>query len=173
MPSLYLLDANVFIDANRDYYPINRFPVFWKWLEAQGEEGLIKVPTEIFEEVANPPLYRHDEVSDWLNERKALFLLVEEVDPTLLTRVTERGYAENLTEDEQLKIGQDPFLIAYALADANIRVVVSNESSKPSRQRANRKVPDICIQEDINVRCINMYRLIRELDFHTDWGRDI
>ena len=29
---LYLLDANVFIDANRDYYPLDRFPEFWDWL---------------------------------------------------------------------------------------------------------------------------------------------
>lgn len=29
---LYLLDANVIIDANRDYYPLERVPEFWAWL---------------------------------------------------------------------------------------------------------------------------------------------
>ena len=32
---LYLLDANVLIDANRDYYPIHRVPEFWDWLHAK------------------------------------------------------------------------------------------------------------------------------------------
>ncbi|MCY4508918.1 MAG: DUF4411 family protein [Acidobacteria bacterium] len=29
---LYLLDANVLIDAHRDYYPLGRVPEFWDWL---------------------------------------------------------------------------------------------------------------------------------------------
>jgi len=37
---LYLLDANVLIDANRDYYPIARIPEFWEWLVYHGEEGM-------------------------------------------------------------------------------------------------------------------------------------
>ena len=37
-----LLDANVLIDANRDYYPIERVPEFWEWLAAMGEQGLVR-----------------------------------------------------------------------------------------------------------------------------------
>ena len=37
---LYLLDSNVLIDANRDYYPIERVPEFWDWLVAMGELGV-------------------------------------------------------------------------------------------------------------------------------------
>ena len=48
---LYLLDANVFIDANRDYYPITRVPEFWAWLIYVAEQQLVKVPLEIYEEV--------------------------------------------------------------------------------------------------------------------------
>ena len=29
---LYLLDANVLITANRDYYSVKRVPEFWAWL---------------------------------------------------------------------------------------------------------------------------------------------
>lgn len=52
---LYLLDANVLIDANRDYYPIERVPEFWDWLAAIGEQGQAKIPLEIYAEVVNPP----------------------------------------------------------------------------------------------------------------------
>ncbi len=47
----YLLDSNVLIDADRDYYPIDRFPEFWEWLLHQAAQGLLKVPVEAFEEV--------------------------------------------------------------------------------------------------------------------------
>jgi hypothetical protein len=29
---LYLLDADTLIRADRTYYPLQRFPVFWQWL---------------------------------------------------------------------------------------------------------------------------------------------
>ena len=50
---LYLLDANVLIEANRDYYPIDRVPEFWDWLIAVGESVRVKVPLEIYEEVTD------------------------------------------------------------------------------------------------------------------------
>ncbi|MBT3884724.1 MAG: DUF4411 family protein, partial [Rhodospirillaceae bacterium] len=29
---MHLLDANVFISAQRDYYPLDRVPEYWEWL---------------------------------------------------------------------------------------------------------------------------------------------
>ena len=51
MNALYLLDANVLIDANRDYYPIERVPEFWDWLLEMGRNGSVKVPEEIVDEI--------------------------------------------------------------------------------------------------------------------------
>ena len=48
---LYLLDANVLIDANRDYYPIERVPEFWAWLAHTAENDLVKIPLEVHEEI--------------------------------------------------------------------------------------------------------------------------
>ena len=39
---LYLLDANVLIDADRDYYPIDRVPEFWNRLAVMAELGQIR-----------------------------------------------------------------------------------------------------------------------------------
>jgi len=36
---LYLLDANVLIAANRDYYPLGRVPEFWDWLVFPSVKG--------------------------------------------------------------------------------------------------------------------------------------
>ena len=46
---LYILDANVLIDANRDYYPIQRIPEFWEWLVHVGQSTAVKIPIEIYE----------------------------------------------------------------------------------------------------------------------------
>ena len=42
---------------------------------------------------------------------------------------------EDLNDEDVEKMGRDPFLIAYALADPVNRVVVSNEGSKPNQTR--------------------------------------
>ena len=94
-------------------------------------------------------------------------MLDEEAVVELVTRVTEQGYASDLTDDQVLKIGRDPFLVAYALVDVENRSVVTTEHSSPKRRRANRKLPDVC--DDFSVQCINTFALIQELDFRTGW----
>lgn len=48
---VYLIDANVLIDAHQYYYPIHAVPEFWDWLAHMGEGGHIKMPIETMEEV--------------------------------------------------------------------------------------------------------------------------
>lgn len=72
-----------------------------------------------------------------------MLLLEDQVRVDLVGDVTERGYAADLTDDEIEKIGRDPFLIAYALADVQNRCVVTTERPRPSRTRANRHLPDV------------------------------
>ena len=167
---LYLLDANVLIDANRDYYPLERVPEFWVWLLEMGRLGRIKVPQEIYEEVILPPPPKDnpDPLVEWLRIHKDTLVLDEEAVVELVGRVTEEGYANDLTDLEVKKMGRDPFLVAYALVDSQNRSVVTTEHSGPSKQRANRKLPDVC--SDFNVGCINTFALIQELDFHTGRG---
>lgn len=164
---IYLLDANVLIDANRDYYPIERVPEFWGWLEHQGSTDSIKVPIEIYEEIKDGK----DELAEWakLDTVETAMLLDEAANPTLVARVTEEGYAPDLTDDEIEKIGRDPFLISYAMSFLDDRIVVTTEVSKPSRQRANRHIPDVC--DTFNIRCANTFELVRELNFSTNWRR--
>ena len=168
---LYLLDANVLIDANRDYYPIERVPEFWDWLVEMGNLGYLKVPQEIYEEIVlpRPPSNRPHKLVDWLTEHRDTLLLDEPVSAGTVAYVTEEGYANDLTDDEIEKIGRDPFLIAYAFVDIHNRHVVTNERSRPSRTRANRHLPDV--SSGFHVRCINAFELIQELDFRTNWRR--
>lgn len=152
---LYLLDANVLIDANMYYYPIERVPEFWDWLEAMGQRGFLKVPAEIFDEVVRPRPDDPDQVIGWLLDRENSFVVESETPSDLVTLVTEEGYGDNLSDVDIGKVGRDPFLIAYALQDIENRVVVSNEVSKPSATGPNRRVPDVCA--DFHVRCVNVF----------------
>ncbi len=167
MTALYLLDANVFIDANRDYYPIERVPEFWDWLAEMGRLWRVKIPQEIYEEIVLPAPSRPDGMVDWLVDHKDVLILDEQVIVNVVAQVTELGYADDLTDEEIEKIGRDPFLIPYALAGNQERRVATHERSRPGRRRASRQLPDGC--DDFDVRWVNTFGLIQELDFRTNW----
>lgn len=163
---LYLLDANVLIDADEGAYPIRQFGIFWEWLAHQAVIGRVRVPIEIYEEISGK---RGGLLFDWLHAEGTAGHLIDlpPVSVDLVRTATASGYASDLTDDELPSLGRDPFLIAHCLADRASRCLVTNEGSKPSKTRANRHIPDVCA--DLGVRCINLFRLVRELDFSTDW----
>lgn len=160
-----MLDANVLIDANRDYYPIERVPEFWAWLQHHGGDGRIKVPIEIYEEVKDGK----DELAKWIKQRTVRddVCLDAEADVSLVSRAVADGYAPDLTDDEILKIGRDPFLLAYALREPSEHCIVTTEVSKPSKQRANRHLPDVA--HSLGIASCNTFELTRILDFRTNW----
>jgi len=96
-------------------------------------------------------------------------LLKEEVNQALVVGAVSKGYAPDLTDDEIEKLGNDPFLIAYALRDPGSRRIVTTERSKPSRVRANRHLPDACTQ--LGLTHLDTFAFVRALDFRTDWDR--
>jgi hypothetical protein len=161
---LHLLDADTLITGDRLAYPLKRFPIFWDWLRHQGSLNLVKIPIEQFEEVTGG----RGELVDWLqvDDNKEALLFEEEADLAAVARVTMQGYG-NLNENEIEQVGRDPFLISYGLVELGQRTIVSFEVSAPAKQRANRKVPDVCRQ--FGVPCCNLYEVIRTLDFTTDW----
>ncbi len=165
---LYLLDANVLITASNSYYPIDQVPEFWSWLLHQAASGHVKIPLEVMEEV-RVGRRDNDPLLDWISQddNADALLLEEAVDAALVQQVVLIGYAADLTDDEVEKIGRDPFLIAYALSNPRDRCVVTTEVSRPSAQRQNRKIPDVC--RAINVQCCGPFMLNRNLGFHTGW----
>jgi Domain of unknown function (DUF4411) len=162
---LFLLDANVLIDAHRDYYPMSRVPEFWDWLAFQAKNGRVKMPIEIFEEI----VAGSGALVDWLKteEIRTALLLDEDSEPDRVRAVLATGYSPKLTDDEIQTIGKDPFLVAHAAKDKEWRTVVTAEVSKPSRKGANRHVPDACADNGVNYCTI--FEMLRKLDFSTGW----
>jgi hypothetical protein len=165
---LYLLDANVLITANSSYYPLDQIPEFWSWVHHQATSNRIKIPREIMDEI-RAGRKDDDLLLDWICDPdiEDALLLVEAVDAALVQHVVATGYAPDLHDDEVEKIGRDPFLIAYALANSEDRTVVTTEVSRPSVQRANRKIPDVC--QAVGVKSCGPFELNKALGFRTGW----
>ncbi len=164
---LYLLDANVLIDAHNLHYPLDRVPEFWEWLFAHARKEKVKIPKTVYEEVLQG---NNDDLTEWLTQNKETFLLKEEPDTDRVSRVLKEGYDLNAPSEIDIEaIGNDYFLIALALTTSGQRCVVTNEASKPGKQGANRHIPDVC--KILKVACINTPKFIKALDFKTSQYR--
>lgn len=164
---LYLLDASSVIGVHDTYYPCDRVPEFWEWLEFQSRKGVCKIPPSIFAEIKP----ENEKFNSWIESNKMNLVLAKVEDLELVRYVKAEGYGENLTEVEIEKIGADPFLIASALEVPGHRCVVTHEISRPKRKRANRHIPDICDQ--LGVSWMNTVDFIYALDFKTRWKKEI
>ena len=165
---MLLFDANVLITASNQYYPLDQIPEFWEWIDHQATNGRIQLPFEIIHEVLAGGK-NDDPLLEWMTDHKETLTLKEKVAPALANKVVVEGYAPDLTDDELIEIGQDPFLIAYALARPTERCVVTVEVSKPGKKRQNRRIPDVCQQ--FGVQCQNPFQAYRALGFRTGWKR--
>jgi hypothetical protein len=154
---LHLFDANVLITASNTYYPLDGIPEFWEWVHYQAANGTIKLPVEMLDEVLAGSK-NDDPLLDWIKAHKDVLRLEEAADPGLVQRVVADGYAPDLTDDELIEIGQDPFLIGYALVNTGERCVVTVEVSAPGKQRQNRRIPDVCTA--LGVRCTTRSKCI-------------
>ncbi len=158
---MYLIDANVLIRADADFYPLDRLPQFWDWLVACGEAGDVAIPREIYDEI----VAYDDDLADWIKKEdvKSALILDEEPDPAQVQDVLLAGYMFNdpRFDDGQLqKIGRDAFLVAYAKQEEG-RVIVTREVSKPTKELGNRHVPDVCNDCDVEwTTDFEMYRLL-------------
>lgn len=161
MDVLYLLDANVLIDAANGFFQLERVPQFWAWLLDEVEAGRIAVPTEIWEEFKEGK----DDLGEWARTDavKQHLLLEEQAEPSVVGRVVRDGYAGDLKDAELIELGRDPFLIAYAYTSPGNRAVVTTEVSKPGKRRGRRHIPNVC--DDLGVKCLNTVELINALDF--------
>jgi hypothetical protein len=170
---LYLLDANILITANNSYYPVDSVPEFWEWLLHMAEQGCVKIPLEIFEEIKDGPNNEEkDLLFGWVQkvDVKNALLLAESVDAALVQKAITAGYAPDLADTELEQLGRDPFLVAYAMAAPNTRVVVTSEVSKPSKTRQNRHLPDVC--SSLGAQWCDPFALNRALGFRTDWKKN-
>ncbi len=155
----YLLDANVFIQAKRFYYPFDVFPGFWEWLDREMENDVLASIIPIYDELTAGG----DILSEWAIDRKdsGWFLPVEEVETqgqysVIAAWAVDPAQKFKQTAHEEFLAVGDSWLIAKATAE-NLIIVTHEKYNAESRKRI--LIPNVC--KAFNIEYIDTVELIR------------
>lgn len=155
---MYLLDANVFIQAKNLHYGFDFCPAFWSWLDREhAAERLFSVEAVLDELVAGD-----DNLTEWARARPDFFLKPDEdIVPSLSAASTwaSGGGYDPAAVNTFLQVG-DYYLVAHA--HANGMTVVTHEVAANSVKKI--KIPDACI--GLGVKCMSPYAML-----HTERAR--
>lgn len=120
---MYLLDANVFIEAKNRYYAFDLAPGFWQWLDADSAAGEIGSIDEVGAELKRG----NDDLAQWAKARPQVFRTLDAATSAKLTELSTWANSGQFTPaavSEFLGIA-DYFLVAYAAAHGH--TVVTHE----------------------------------------------
>ena len=157
----YLLDANVFIQASRQYYGFETCPGFWESLIKEHENNRVFSIKHIKVEI----IKGNDVLKEWVeNEVPETFFQNDDDQPVsecfreIIQWVQEKSRYLQEAKAEFASVA-DGWLIAYAKTYG--LVIVTHETSEPNRQ--NRvKIPDVCLE--FKVDYIDTFEMLRELN---------
>lgn len=136
---MYLLDANVFIEANKRHYGLDFCPAFWDWIDHANARGLVFSIDKIDEELAA----KEDDLSAWAQTRPGLFL-PPDVSVIASFQVLSQWATTHPRYELVAKANflQDPDAYLVAHGHAARYTVVTHEV--PSLSLKEIKVPDAC-----------------------------
>jgi hypothetical protein len=157
--TVYLLDANVFIEAARRYYAFDLVPRFWEHLIRNAEVGQIGSIDRVRDELERG----RDELATWVQEKfVAGFASTDDMDvirsfAELMTWVQAQGQFTDAAKADFARVA-DGWLVAYALVKGCI--IVTHEVPAPD---ARRKVPIPNLCEAFNVPFVDTFEMLRAL----------
>ena len=141
-----MLDANVFMAAWRDHYPIDLYPGFWQCLDRYSREGRLLSVDRVRAEILSP-----DDLIGWVNENWADSFVfsgeteVVDIFKEMQTWVQANRQYSPAARDEFARAA-DGWLAAYA--KIHNAVVVTNEVFDPGIKRRV-PIPNLCKQFNI------------------------
>jgi len=163
LDSVYVFDANVFIEAKNRYYAFDLMPSihrFWENLVRYASDGRIRSIDRVEKELQK----EKDELSEWAKKdfshafastnEKTVLEAYAEVIGWVQAHPRYFSYAKAKFADVE---EPDAWLVAYAKAHC---VVVTHEAPRPLAKREI-KIPDVC--QGFNVPCVNTFQMLREL----------
>ena len=156
---MYLLDANIFIQAKNFYYRFDTFPGFWDWLDKEQASGQLASVYPIYEELAKG----NDELADWVKDRKdtGWFPTVEDQSTQqefikIANWVMVQPFKEHAKED--FLGGGDPWLIAKAITQSS--TIVTHEKFDALSKRKI-FIPNVC--REFSIPYIDAFDLMQKL----------
>lgn len=154
---MYLLDANIFIQAKNFYYSFDICPGFWDWMDQVCPDGEVKSIRKVCDELCDGT----DDLADWIKDRKRDGRFLENDDEETQRAFREvaafvQGGRYKQTAKNRFLEKADPWLVAKARMLG--AVVVTHEV--PAPDALNRvPLPNIC--EEFGVEVIDTYDLLR------------
>lgn len=160
---VYVVDSNFFIDAHRTTYPLDIAFSFWSKVKLLADAGRIisidKVRNELYD--------KNDALEDWCQQNlpqdffKDTTQVMSQYGQVALWATSKNSHYQQSALHEFLDADEaDAFIVAFALADSNSRIVVTQETSEPARKNKI-KIPDAC--NALNIKVVNTIGMFRQL----------
>lgn len=153
---IYLLDANIFIQAKNEYYGFDLCPGFWDWLKQQNNQGKVFSIEPVQDELTKGD----DDLAYWARTQGRKFFLSFDQDASLKMGEISQWVQNAETYKESAKRDflstADPLLVAYA--KAHNYTVVSHEVYNP-HQRRKVNIPTLC--DAFGVPHIRTFEMLR------------
>ncbi len=163
---MYLLDTNIFLEAQQRYYASDICPGFWHWLDNAMHAGLVASIVGVHDELAG----YGDDLSNWITARRhtGWFLDVDD-------EATQEAYGEIVQHVEGVALytrahkdvflsGADPWLIAKAKT-MNVQVATHEQFSENSHKV---KIPNVCRR--FGIQYSDTFDVLRRLNASFTWN---
>lgn len=150
----YLLDANVFMAANRLHYGLDFCPAFWDWLLDRNTAQQVFSIERVGDEIAAG----NDNLAVWAASRGPGFFLA--LEPAIVPALGEVSHWAASQRYEPAAITgflnvADYYLVAQALAQRH--TLVTHELPSASTRRI--KIPDACI--GLGIKLMTPFEMLR------------
>jgi len=151
---IYLLDANVFIQAKNLHYGFDFCPAFWDWLNENNREGKVYSIEKVGDELESGD----DELSTWAEERGTdFFLKPDNRTAGQFANVSNWAASQNYEPaavNTFLQVG-DYYLVTHALAHEF--TIITHEI--PANTTKKIKIPNACI--GLGIKFMSPYEMLR------------
>ncbi|MGP5290038.1 DUF4411 family protein [Brachybacterium tyrofermentans] len=138
---MYLVDANILIEAKNRYYAFDIAPGFWEWLDRAHRQGV----TCSIDSVRDELLRGDDELTGWAAAHRDFFRPLDQRTTThfgaLTAWVTAQGYRPSAIN---AFTGKDADFQLIAFAVEHGFTVATHERPKPNA-RKRVLIPDVCV----------------------------
>ncbi|MFM4938139.1 DUF4411 family protein [Aeromonas enteropelogenes] len=151
---MQVFDASSIIYA-WDNYPIEQFPMLWKWLAERVQQGAIQMPQVAVEEVG----HKYPECANWLSQAGLHKLPVNEV---ILLEALRIKHLLGIMDKYGSGVDENDLFI-IATAKAHDCELVTDESFQltPNKLKANWKIPAVCRMDDVRVTCTSFLSYLK------------
>jgi hypothetical protein len=159
---MFVLDANIFVEAHKRYYSFDIAPGFWQALKQKAEENLLISIDRIYSEIDK--FGEDDELKTWAKtEFKDYFISTDHIEIfTAYSEIMEWAINQsqyNKSAKSEFASVADSWLLAYAKAFNS--TIVTHEEYKPEIKRKI-PIPNVCRAFDIPY--INTFEMLRRLN---------